>query len=229
MRTASRRGVVLAVGSMLVTGIAQAATHEKIGSWELSCPGEAAGAEPCRLRFDKRFFDKGGVSGDLEVQAQGTSLVPVLALRGVAPELLMAAALAGTTTEASMRFGGGAWEALTCGTTSAGYLCWPGDDAARNLAAELPAARSVTVRVSVAVPGLKPLPVQEKSLDLIGTNEALARLRAAGPSQVPGPMAARVSQSPAALMGMADKALKAAGYPNGVADLQGLVGKYMKK
>jgi len=37
------------------------------------------------------------------------------------------------------------------------------------------------------------------------------------------------SQSPAALATMADKALKAAGYPNGIADLQTLLAKYRGK
>jgi hypothetical protein len=228
MRTAFRRGIILAAGSMLTISPAQAAPYEKIGSWVLDCSGDAAGAAACRLRLDKRFFETAGITGDLEVQAVGTSLVPILALRGVSTELLIAAAASGKT-EASIQFGGGPRQPLSCATTSAAYICWPQDDAARNLAAALPQARSVTVRVSVAVSGLKPLPVQEKSLDLTATNEALARLRAAGPSQLPGPMAARVSQSSAALMGMADKALKAAGYPNGVTDLQGLVGKYLKK
>jgi hypothetical protein len=42
-------------------------------------------------------------------------------------------------------------------------------------------------------------------------------------------MTAVTEPSPGALMGMADRALKAAGYPNGVADLQALVAKYRGK
>ncbi|MDR3529970.1 MAG: hypothetical protein P4L90_05365 [Rhodopila sp.] len=223
------RGIIaLALGLVAMLGSASAATQEQIGSWVLSCPGDTPGAEPCLMRFNKRFFDKAGITGDLEVQAEGKSLVPVIALRGLSSEILMAAAMAGKT-EASVQFGGGQREDLACAASSAGYICSPNDAAASRLAAGLPAARSVTVRVSVPVTGMTPLPVQEKSLDLSGTNEALTRLRTVGPSQVPSPMTALASQTPGALMGMADKALKAAGYQNGAADLQALLGKYMKK
>ena len=214
----------MVLGMMVSVGSARAASHEYIGSWMLSCPAD----EACVLRLDKRFLDKGGITGDLEIQAVGKSLVPVLVLRGVPSELVMAASLAGQT-DASLRFGDGAREPLGCAPSSIGYVCSPGGDAARTLAAGLPRAKSVTVRVSVSVPGLKPLPAQERSLALAGTTEALGRLRAVGPSQVPGALDAVVSQSPGASLGMADKALRAAGYSNGVADLQGLVAKYRGK
>jgi hypothetical protein len=128
-----------------------------------------------------------------------------------------------------MQFGAGPREVLDCGPSAEGYVCAPRDGAADRLAAALPSARSVTVRVTVAISGLKPLPVQEKSLDLTDTGAALTRLRAAGPAPVPGVMTAVPEPSPGALMGMADRALKAAGYPNGVADLQALVAKYRGK
>ncbi|MEA2773011.1 MAG: hypothetical protein QOD93_5973 [Acetobacteraceae bacterium] len=223
------RGIVVLAGWLMVfAGSCRAATQEQIGSWVLICPTSPPPAEPCLLRLEKPFLDKAGVTGELEVLADGKSLVPVIALRGLSSELLMATALAGKT-EASMQFGSGPREALDCAPSIAAYICSPGDDAARSLAAALPAARSVTVRVSVTVTGLKPLPIQEKTLDLSGTNQALVRLRNAGPSQLPGPITAVASQSPGALMGMADKALKAAGYPNGLADLQALLAKYRGK
>jgi hypothetical protein len=43
---------------------------------------------------------------------------------------------------------------------------------------------------------------------------------------VPGLMTGLAAQTPGGLMAMADKALKAAGYPNGMADLQALLAKY---
>jgi hypothetical protein len=76
---------------------------------------------------------------------------------------------------------------------------------------------------------MNPLPAQERTLDLFGTKEALARLRIVGPSQVPSSMTALESPSPGAMMGIVDKALKAAGYRNGTADLQAMLAKYMKK
>jgi len=180
------------------------------------------------MRFARRFLDKAGITGDLEVQAQGKTLVPVIALRGLSSEILMAATLAGKT-EASIQFAGGPREDLVCAASSVGYICAPNSANDDKLAAALPSARSVTVRISVAVAGMSPLPAQEKSLDLSGTSEALTRFRAAGPTQIPTAATELASQSPAGLMGMADKVLKAAGYQNGVAGLQALVAKYMKK
>ena len=69
-----------------------------------------------------------------------------------------------------------------------------------------------------------------KSLELTGTAEALARLRAEGPDhRMPSLKTAVAAQSPAGLMGVADRALKAAGYPNGLADLQARLAKFMAK
>jgi hypothetical protein len=217
----------LAIGLIAISGSARAATQEQIGSWVLDCPGNKPGAEPCIMRFNKRFLDKGGITGDLEIQGQGKTLVPVIALRGLSPEMLMAASLAGKT-EASVQFPGGPKEDLNCAASSSGYICSPKDDAGPKLSAALASARSVTVRIGVSMAGMSPLPPQEKALDLSGTAEALAKLRTAGPSQVPGPMTAMASQSPEGMMGMADKMLKAAGYPNGVQQIQALMAKYMK-
>jgi hypothetical protein len=224
MRQAPGWSIALAASLVLTCPAASAATQEQIGSWVLTCPGDA----PCLMRASKRFFDKGGITGDLEVQAEATSLVPVIALRGLSNEMLMAASLAGKA-EASIQFPGRSREELNCAASSAGYFCSPNGAAGQRLAAALATARAVTVRVSVTLNGTNPLPAQEKSLDLSGTSEALARLRIAGPSQVFGPMTALASPSPEGLMGMADKALKAAGYPNGTATLQELLAKYMKK
>jgi hypothetical protein len=224
MRTATRS----VLGFLASIATASAASPEHIGSWVLSCPGSAPGSEPCVLHLEKRFLDKGGITGDLEIQAMGKTLVPVITLRGLPGQILLAASLAGKT-DASMQFGDGPKEALSCAPSTVAYTCAPKADAATRLAADLPTARSVTVRVLVTVSGLKPLPVEEKSLTLSDTNEALVRLRMVGPPQVPDPTTALVAQSPGALIGMADKALKAAGYPNGVADLQALVAKYKGK
>ena len=208
--------IVLAGWLTVISGAARATSQEQIGSWVLSCPS----AGPCVLRVGKRFLDTGGITGNLEVLAAGQSLVPVVTLRGLPAEMLMAASLAGTTN-ASMQFGSGTRVALACGPWGGAYICAPGEAAARILGSELPAARSVTVLVSVAVGGMKPLQIREKTLGLSGTDEALARLRAAGAMPVPGPMAATSD-----FMAMADRVLREAGYPNGVA---GLVASYRGK
>ncbi len=216
----------LALILLAFNSAAHAAIRERIGTWVLTCPGRGAATEACQLRLDKRLFDKAGITGDLEIQASGGVLVPVLALRGLPAEVLMTAALAGRV-EAAMRLGDEPLVHLGCASSSGAYLCWPRDNGARALGTALASARKITVQITVTVAGMKPLPVPEKSLELSHTGEALARLRAVGPPSVPGPMAALVSQTPDGLAAIADKALKAAGYPRGTGDLRTLLGEYL--
>jgi hypothetical protein len=223
-----RTVIVLAGWLALFAGDAFAATQTQIGSWVLNCSGESA----CRLRAEKRFVDKAGITAELEVLADGTALVPVLALRGLSTQVVMMAATTGTV-EAWMQLNGGARQALDCAPSLEGYFCTPRGDAARALAGGLPTARTVTARIQATVSGMKPLPAEEKTLALAGTRAALAKLAAAGPEPVPDARMAAATRwlpqaSPSTLAGVADKALKAAGYPKGVGDLEGLVTKYLK-
>jgi hypothetical protein len=227
MSMAFRLSAVLALGVAVLTGAAWAST-ETIGGWVLRCPGNTPGTASCLLRSEERLLNTAGITGDLEIQAQGKLLVPVVVLRGLSGEIMRAASLAGET-EVSLRFGDGPREDLACSATGGAFVCAPKDATALRLAAGLPEARSVTVQASIAVAGSRKLPVGDSSLVLTGTNEALSRLQAAGPSQVPGPMTELASQSPSTLLGIADRALKAAGYPNGAADLRALVTKYINK
>src|SRR6202012_1534630 len=94
---------------LVLTGTAAAATQDRIGGWVLTCSGQSA----CRLRAEKRFVDKAGITADLEIMADGPSLVPVLALRGLSTEDLMMAAAMGTV-DAWMQLDGGPREALDC-------------------------------------------------------------------------------------------------------------------
>jgi hypothetical protein len=223
-----RTVIVLAGWLALLAGDAFAATQTQIGSWVLNCSGEAA----CRLRSEKRFVDKAGITAELEILADGTALVPVLTLRGLSTQVVMMAATAGTV-EAWMQLDGGARQALDCAPSLDGYFCTPRGKAAQTLAAGLPTARTMTARVQATVSGMKPLPAQEKTLTLTGTRAALAKLVVAGAEPVPDARMAAAARllpqaSPSTLAGMADKALKAAGYPKGVGDLKGLVTKYLK-
>lgn len=225
MRAALYLAIVFpALAGTALAGVVPGATQEQIGTWVLECPGK----DPCTLRFNKRFLEKAGITGDLEVLAQGKTLVPAIALRGLSGDMMLAASMAGKA-EASLQFPGGPREDLDCATTAAGYICAPRDSANQRISAALALSRTVTVRVGVSMAGMSPLPSQEKSLDLSGTNEALAKLRSAGPSPVPSAMTGLASQSPEGLMGMADKMLKAAGYPNGTAQIQAMMAKYMSK
>jgi hypothetical protein len=233
MLTAVRWSIILVAAHAGMAGVAAAATQEQIGTWVISCPGEMSKSSGCLMRSSRRFLDKASVIGDLEVQAQGRILVPVIAFRGVSAEALMTASLIGKI-EASIRLQGGAPEELHCAASAADhasameYICGPSEADRAKVAEGLPAARAAIVRVAIVINATKPLPALEKSLELSGTNEALERLRALGPTQLPGPMPAPAARSSSALLGMADRALKAAGYPNGVAQLQSLLAKYAK-
>ena len=224
--TAVRLGVALLLTGAL-GGTARAAAPEQIGSWVIDCPASPRAAG-CLMRAGTRFLDKGGITGDLEVQAQDQALVPVITVRGLPRELLLAAAMAGKTT-ASIQFPGGAAQPLACAATALAYVCAPDQAAGRALAAGLPTAAEVSVQVSLSVNGLKTLPAQRKSLPLSGTQAALQRLCAVGPTPLARPVTDTPPPRPADLMVMADKLLRAAGYPDGVAKLQSLMAKYLRK
>nr|WP_294519141.1 hypothetical protein [uncultured Rhodopila sp.] len=197
-------------GAMLILAATAAAAPEPVGSWLLACDGAA-----CVLRHKDRLFSGAGVSADMEVRAVGRALVPVVTLRGLPDQILLASAMA-AKAEASVQFPGAARVDLTCAIGDGGYVCAPSDAAVAALAAALPKARSVAVRVAVSVSGTNVQPARERSLDLAGTPEALARLRAAGaPSAEPG-----------GWVGLLDRGMKAAGYKDGAADLPGLVARY---
>jgi hypothetical protein len=212
MRTAS--GLLL--GLLISIGTARAATQEHIGSWVLSCSGGSA----CRLHAEKRFVDKNGITVELDVLSDRTALVPVLALRGLPAQAVMMASMMGTV-EAWIQLDRGVRRALECAPNLDGYFCTPRGDAARGLAAELPNARTMTARVQATVRGLKPLPAEQKTLALAGTPVPDTRVAAAS-RLLP-------QASPGALAAMADAALKAAGYPDGLGDLPALMSKYRDK
>jgi hypothetical protein len=218
----------LTVSFVVLTGAGHAATQEQIGSWVLTCPAGTPVSAACSMRASPRFFDTGGVTGDLEVQAQGETLVPVIAVRGLSTEMLTAAAALGGKAAASIQYGGGERVELNCAPGSAGYFCSPAAAVAPKLAAGLREARSVTVRVSVSMAGMDPLPAREKSLDLAGTQQALVRLRTAGPTRLSASGPRSPGAMPNGMMAMADKALKAAGYQNGMA-LRMMLAKYRGK
>lgn len=222
-----RTNLLCAAVLALAPALAYAAAEQRIGSWVISCPD---GARECLMRFSKRFLDKAGITADLEVESQGAALVPVIALRGLSSEMLLATTMAGKT-DVSLQFPGAARQQLNCNASNAAFVCVPNEAAGRLLSAALPTAHTVTVRVGLSVTGMSPLPAQERSLDLSGTTEALARLRAAGPSPVPNPLsvAREAARSPAGMMTMADKMLKSAGFQQGVAGVQALIARYMNK
>jgi hypothetical protein len=197
--------------ALVILAATPGAAPEAVGSWVLECKAAA-----CVLRHKESLFSGAGVTAGMEVRAAGKALVPVVTLRGLPNEVLLASSMAGKAT-ASVQFPGAARVDLACAIGDGGYVCTPPDDAVPALAAALPKARSVTVRVSLSVSGTDLQPSREKVLELAGTPDALSRLRAAGaPSAEPG-----------GWLGLLDRALKAAGYTNGTADLPRLVARYL--
>lgn len=197
--------------ALAILGATQGAAPDPAGSWLLECAGAT-----CLLRHKDRLFSGAGVTADMEVRAAGKALVPVLVLRGLPDQVLLASSMAGKAA-ASVQFPGAARVELTCAIGDGGYVCAPPDEVVAALAAALPKARSVAVRVSLTVSGTNLQSARERVLELAGTPEALARLRAAGPQ----------SAQPGGWIGLLDRGLKAAGYKNGAADLPGLVGRYL--
>jgi hypothetical protein len=208
-----------------------AAAEQPIGSWILDCQEQA-----CLLRHKDRLFEAAGIVADLEVRAAGTAsavpvtgrvqdvhanggpLVPVIAVRGVPEEMLLAAAAAGKL-QASVQFARGAPVDLPCAVDAAGFLCAPRDEAAPALATAFIPVRSMTVRLSLSVAGSNSLTVKDRPLALAGTQEALARLRAAGTP----------STAPSGWLSLLDRGLKAIGYRNGTADLPALLLAYLRR
>jgi invasion protein IalB len=189
--------------------------ESEIGSWVLACPATSATAEPCILRH-RTWVLRPGPDGPvvaLEVQMRGGAMVPVVTLRG----LPVQAALGGSLVlrpAVALHFDNGPGLPLGCGLSGAVYACAPEGPALAAAAAALADARSVTLSVTMAVPGVPALVPQERTMALAGTRTAIARLRAAGA------MAGAVPSEPGLdLPGLLDGMMHAAGFRNGIADV----------
>jgi hypothetical protein len=184
---------------------------EDIGSWVLSCP--AAVQEPCLMRHRDWVVPPVGAGPTvaLEVQARGDALVPVISLRGLPASAAVGGALLVKPT-VSLAFDNGKRIDLTCGLGGASFACAPDAASVRAAADALPKARNVAVAVKLSVPGGLTLPPRDRSLDLAGTEAALTRLRALGATGEALPAYPGLD-----LQGFADRTLRDAGFPNGVA------------
>jgi hypothetical protein len=197
-----RRTWVLA-GAFAVGSAAGAA--EPIGSWVLSCE------DGCSLRHKDRILDIAGISADLAVQAAGADLVPVVVVRG----LPVLNDMAVRQIRVWLRFDRNERIGLGCAVAAASYICSPRNGPVP----AFPAARRVTISVEGVGGGAD----QSRSLDLAGTAQALARLRAAGAVRAPLP----AQELPVGWVRLLDKGLRAVGYANGTADLPGFVRSYL--
>ena len=95
--------------ALAVLAATPGAAPEAVGSWLLDCQAPA-----CVLRHKDRLFSAAGVSADMEVRAAGKALVPVLTLRGLPDQVLLASSMAAKAT-ASVQFPGAARVDLACG------------------------------------------------------------------------------------------------------------------
>jgi hypothetical protein len=193
-----------------------------VGTWVLDCPDNA-----CTLRHVHPLFARAGVTAQLEVRASGAGRVPVVAVRGLPRDPLLSTAV-GEGIRATLQLGNQAPALLACGLAGEAYLCQPTGTAAAALSRELPDAGSVTIALAAALPGQEVQPIGKRTLDLAGTQEALARLPtrptlAEVPTGETGPQ-----PIPRGWLALLDKGLKAAGYPNGSADLSALLSRYLQ-
>ena len=197
-----------------LAGTAPVLAEEDIGSWVLACPAPPP-AGPCTVRHKTWVLapGNGGPTAALEVQMRGDALVPVVALR-VIP---MQAALSGSLVlkpSVGVRFDGGPRAEMNCGLSGASYACAPEAGAVAATAAALPKAHAVTVRIELTIPGMMALPPAERTMELSGTEQVLARLRAGG----------AVTEALPAVPGLdmqqfLDRILRAAGFQNGIGDV----------
>jgi hypothetical protein len=212
------RPCALAIG-LAFAGLAPPgwAADEEIGSWVLACPAPPAGtqADGCILRHKSWVLapGNGGPSAALEVQMRGDSLVPVVALRGMPTQAAVGGSLV-LKPDVAVRFDNGPRSPMSCGLSGAAYACAPQLAAIGPTAAALPKAHAVTVRIELTIPGMMTLPPTERTMELSGTEAALARLRAVGAitealPEVPG----------LDWQGFLDHMLRAAGFANGAGDV----------
>ncbi|HEY1933054.1 MAG TPA: hypothetical protein VGG99_13655 [Acetobacteraceae bacterium] len=205
------RWCLAAVFCVLLPGAGRAATEQAIGSWVVSCatPGN------CLMRHESWVLPPGTgrPSAALEVQRRGDSLVPVVTLRGLSTQAAIGGMLA-MQASVAVSFDNGPASDLACDLDGGTIVCAPGGDAVALTAAELPTARSATVRIQITVPGLTALPAQQRTLALQSTPEALARFRAVGPSGESLPIEPGLDWT-----GFVDKVLRGLGFQNGAADL----------
>src|SRR3954462_15572699 len=171
IRNQWQRAAAPVVAGEMVSAAAPAG--ETIGSWRLVCPDAPPGLG-CVLRHQDASLQAGGYSVAVEVQSVGGVLVPVVAVRGAAPQTAVGSLL---TVVVGLRLDHGPWIALPC---EPALRCLPSSDALATLARTFPAAETLRLRLEVTLPDGSSLPRPEHEFSLIGTKRAVERLKIAG-------------------------------------------------
>ena len=203
MPTAKRSFVLalLVLGAQATPGpaLSQAAPHggtEEIGTWLLSCT-----ADPMTDRTECRLLHRqpvepaavGRAPLTLEVVDRGGLLVPVVTARNLTIEGVGRGLLALTGT-AQLRFPPEQLVEMPCGLEGRSVVCAPRPEDARRVAAELPGAERVLVRVAGLLDGEGDR-AEPTELRLSRTGERPGALARARPGRRPSP--ARLGHGPA--------------------------------
>jgi hypothetical protein len=178
-----------------------APSSETIGSWVLACAADPmTDRGDCTLRHrlwleepraaQPNSPDPGRPGVGLEVLGRHGAQVPAVVARGLTMDSARLGLLAVVAT-AQLRFGRDPALDLPCALEGRSMVCVPRPDQAETAAAQLARAASVLVRISG--PGIS---TETFALDLSGTQDAVARLRARMPD--PPPPAASPTAGPAA-------------------------------
>lgn len=178
-----------------------APSSETIGSWILACAADPmTDRGDCTLRHrlwleEPRAAQPNGPEPGrpgvaLEVLGRHGAQVPAVVARGLTMDSARLGLLAVVAT-AQLRFGRDPALELPCALEGRSMVCVPRPEQAQAAAAQLARAASVLVRVSG--PGIS---TETYTLDLAGTSDAVARLRArmpeppaAAPAPAAGPAA----------------------------------------
>ncbi len=162
-----RLGYMVLAGLIWVLTASALAGEPAVGSWEVVCH------DTCTMRHKDASVRMGGLAADLEVQPVDGALVPVVVARGLPAQ----AAVVAAGLSVALRLDKGPWVEMPCATL---LVCAPSAADATELGRLFPAARLLSLRVAVTVPGTPPLPPIEHAFGAKGTREALARLKAGG-------------------------------------------------
>ncbi|MFL5281259.1 MAG: hypothetical protein ACJ8AW_09725 [Rhodopila sp.] len=179
--------------------LSAAPATETIGSWRLVYP-DSPGGLGCLLRHKDASLQIGGYSVALEVQSVDGALVPVMAVRGLAPQPAVGTFVSITV---GLRLDQGVWLELPCGQA---LRCLPDADVLPDLARAFPTARLLRLRLEVTLPTGDALPRPEHEFELNGTKRALQRLKASGVVSTSAPTAPGLDWK-----GMLQKAWRAVG------------------
>jgi hypothetical protein len=164
----------LALALSLAAPAAAQPVTEQIGAWRLTClTDRMTDRTECRLQH-RDPIEGGDAPLLLEIGERGGRFLPVLASRDLTLEGA-SRALTALTATAQLRFPPERMFEMPCGIVGRSVICAPRPEDSERVAAEMPAARTLLVRVvGMAGMGGSAIPVE---LRMDGIEEALARFR----------------------------------------------------